>query len=368
MGALYREADEKYFAASNTNSGFKSYFDEIFDKEYIERIYILKGGPGVGKSTFLRKTAKRAKELGFTPVFFYCSSDPDSLDGVIVKEKEFAVIDGTSPHVFEPRLAGAREIIINLGEAWDTEGLFKKKTEIEQHSKNKTCAYKDCYKLLGAKCDIDVCIQNLFSPYILNEKIQKSTSRLICSLFKSKSPSTSKTKVETRLATAFSCKGKVRFDTFEKMADYCIFLKDLSCYDVIAYAYLKELYKCAKNIGGNVFVSRSAQNPDLIDGLYFADIKVSVTLFDDELVRACDLSQKRCKIINCKRFCNEKNCASLRPLARFYKKLSSSLEEKALECLKKAGDEHFKLEKIYGDFTDYKKVEKITDNAIKNMF
>ena len=368
MGVLYIDESERYFAAANTCDGFKSYFDEIFDKEYIDRIYILKGGPGVGKSTFLKKTAKKAKELGFESVLFCCSSDPDSLDGVMVKEKGFCVLDGTNPHAVEPKLAGVREIIINLGASWDTDGLLSKKEEVLTLSENKSKAYKDCYNILHAKNKIDLCIFNLFSPYVLQEKLKKSVRRLISSLFKSKTFTTESKTIETRLTNAVSCKGKVRLDTFEKMADYCIFLKDPICCGILCDAYFDELYKCALSDNINVFVSKNPQNPQIIDGLYFPDIKVSVTIYDENLVLDCDRNFKRCKIINCKRFCDEKACASLRILSRFYSKLSASLEEKALEYLLSAGKQHASLEKIYGDFTDYKKVEKITDNAINNMF
>jgi Mrp family chromosome partitioning ATPase len=45
---------KKFFAAANTEMGFRSLFDEIFAPEKFRRIYILKGGPGTGKSTLMR--------------------------------------------------------------------------------------------------------------------------------------------------------------------------------------------------------------------------------------------------------------------------------------------------------------------------
>ena len=40
----------KYFAAANTYKGFISYFDTVFDPEKVSRLYVLKGGPGTGKT------------------------------------------------------------------------------------------------------------------------------------------------------------------------------------------------------------------------------------------------------------------------------------------------------------------------------
>ena len=73
-----------FFAAMNTAEGFKSYFREIFDE--FENIYIIKGGPGTGKSRFMKEVACRAEEKGLSVERFYCSSDPTSLDAVAISE------------------------------------------------------------------------------------------------------------------------------------------------------------------------------------------------------------------------------------------------------------------------------------------
>ena len=52
-----------------------------------------------------------------------CSSDPDSLDGVIFPQIRACIADGTSPHVIEPRFPGAVEELVNLGDYWDAEQL-----------------------------------------------------------------------------------------------------------------------------------------------------------------------------------------------------------------------------------------------------
>ena len=90
----------KYFAASNSAEGFKSYYANVFDKNDFSKIYVIKGGPGTGKSSFMREIASRADEKGFSAILIYCSSDPASLDGVILPELKIAVLDGTPPHTY----------------------------------------------------------------------------------------------------------------------------------------------------------------------------------------------------------------------------------------------------------------------------
>ena len=56
--------EERYFAASNSGSGFVSYFGEIFNPACFEHVYIIKGGPGTGKSYFMRMIADEAEKKG----------------------------------------------------------------------------------------------------------------------------------------------------------------------------------------------------------------------------------------------------------------------------------------------------------------
>ena len=40
--------EKHFFAAANTSAGFVSFFDRVFDPNALSKLYILKGGPGVG--------------------------------------------------------------------------------------------------------------------------------------------------------------------------------------------------------------------------------------------------------------------------------------------------------------------------------
>lgn len=132
-------AEKHYFVCGNTAKGFINFFDS--NLQGLSKIYILKGGPGTGKSTMMKCVAKKYDEKGFNVECIHCSSDPDSLDGVILRQIGVGIVDGTAPHVIEPKVVGAIEEYVNLGEAWDIEKLEKKTDEI--------CSIKeqiaDCY-------------------------------------------------------------------------------------------------------------------------------------------------------------------------------------------------------------------------------
>ena len=80
-----RACERRYFAASNSCRGFVSYYPACFGTDSgVEKLYIMKGGPGTGKSRFMRDVATYAVDRGADVTYYYCSSDAASLDGVII--------------------------------------------------------------------------------------------------------------------------------------------------------------------------------------------------------------------------------------------------------------------------------------------
>ena len=366
MNGLYKEKGVRFFAASNTKDGFVSYFDEIFRVGECDRIYILKGGPGCGKSTFMKKLGEISEEKGYSCEYFHCSSDPESLDGIIIKEKRVAVIDGTSPHAVEPKLSGVREIIIDLGRAWDTDKLFELGEDIERLSLQKKKHYDDCYKFLYSKNVMDSLVYNLVFPYILFDKPDKTAKRLVDGIFK-RHKKRGKSNVKTRLISAFSSCGKIRLSTFEDMAKMCVFVKEPFRGSCLPTHFLSAVFEFAKNYGTEIYVSYSSEKRAEINALYFPEIGVSVSAYDEKLVAECDRIGKKCRIINSARFVDTKTFSHLNPLRKFYNKLSENMENHALNSIEMAGKVHSEIEKIYRQCTNYTAVENITNEYINKI-
>ncbi len=87
----------QYFLGANSPTGFYSLYDHLLPPERARAIYILKGGPGCGKSTLMGKVGAWAQEAGMEPEYILCSGDPDSLDAVVLPERGAAIVDGTAP-------------------------------------------------------------------------------------------------------------------------------------------------------------------------------------------------------------------------------------------------------------------------------
>lgn len=119
----------KIFPGAVTANGFFSYYNYIIESD-AQHIFVIKGGPGVGKSTFMKKIGESMLTHGYDIEYHCCSSDNDSIDGIVVPALGIALLDGTAPHVVDPKNPGAVDEIINLGEFWDEKKMKQAKREI----------------------------------------------------------------------------------------------------------------------------------------------------------------------------------------------------------------------------------------------
>ena len=172
---------ESYFAAANGYSGFTSLFDCIFDRKLLTRTYVIKGGPGTGKSTILKELCKFGNKKGLSHEALFCSSDPYSLDGVILGNggKSVAFLDGTAPHEQDAKYPGALDEIINLGEGFDKESLYLSRNEIISINEKKKDDYGNAYKFLKLAGEVNKVQRELFFKNV-NESFLQDIAEKIC--------------------------------------------------------------------------------------------------------------------------------------------------------------------------------------------
>ncbi|WP_127836697.1 PRK06851 family protein [Clostridium prolinivorans] len=139
-----------YFAGGNTSQGFYSFYRYILSQEEARRIICIKGGPGTGKSSLMKKLAAYFNEKGYDIELHHCSSDNNSLDGVVVKGLNVAILDGTSPHVVDPINPGAVDEILNMGQYWNEEGFKKYRNNIIEINKEIGKKFKRAYRFIAA--------------------------------------------------------------------------------------------------------------------------------------------------------------------------------------------------------------------------
>jgi hypothetical protein len=93
---------DRFFGAL-TVDGSSDYIDNLTAD--VQKRYFIKGRPGTGKSTFLRRIATGALQAGFDVEVYHCAFDTGSLDMVILRELGVCLFDSTPPHEYFPSRA-----------------------------------------------------------------------------------------------------------------------------------------------------------------------------------------------------------------------------------------------------------------------
>lgn len=96
------------YPGGNTPKGFFSYYSYILGQREANKIVCIKGGPGVGKSSFIRKIGNDFLAEGENVDFMHCSSDADSLDGIVLKDRKNSVYRRYKPAYRRSDKSGSR--------------------------------------------------------------------------------------------------------------------------------------------------------------------------------------------------------------------------------------------------------------------
>lgn len=165
---------KEYFAGGNTADGFINYLP--YAAEGRKRIWILRGCPGCGKSTFMRRIYALASEQGCECELIRCSSDPQSLDGVVIPEMSFAVFDGTAPHTLGVKYPLVLEREIDLS-AFSSEPANCVRQAVTELSDRKKALYRRGYMLLRSAELLKNAFHDSAAEYIRTDKLRSFVSR-----------------------------------------------------------------------------------------------------------------------------------------------------------------------------------------------
>ena len=344
----------RYFAACNSEEGFHSFYREVFTED-LTNIYIIKGGPGTGKSSLMRRVADVAERKGYRIEEIYCSSDPRSLDGVLAygPEKSFAVLDGTAPHVTEMELPGARDEILYIGDFWSAERLREQKDLILKESRMRSDSYRRLYRYLQAAGQ---CARNMESAVLarLNENsLREKVSHIL-----SRYPVGTGFSQKTMLLMSIGMSGSYRFPTFEACSDTVYAVCD---FGEIGYHLYNELVRQAQQRYMRVWVSYDPLIPSRMNGVCFPDCHLAFVSSKDNLETTGSIHR-----IFMKQFVDmdENDMDSEMAVAE---KCRNQLMGAAFDTLRYIRDLHFSVESKYISAMDFDAMRQFIDRWIEKI-
>lgn len=345
-----------YYAGGNTARGFYSLYES--NLEGLDRVFILKGGPGTGKSTMIKKLGQRWNEAGFDIEYLHCSSDTGSVDGLIIRSIGVGIVDGTAPHVIEPTAPGAIEEYINLGEAWDSKKLAHRKIEILELAHQKKQAFETAYATFNKALKIHDEWERYFIHNMSFERANKLADDLIDKLFDGKTL-TKQADIKHRFLGAATPVGAVDFvpnitEGLEKR--YFIKGRPGSGKSTL----LKKLVKHCEKTGFDVEVYHCGFDPHSLDMVVVRELGFAI--FDstapheyfpsrdgDEILDMYDLTIREGT--------DERYEKEIEKVSKQY---SETMKE-AISHLAEAKEWHLKLEAIYVNAMDYKVIDEKTE-------
>ena len=348
-----------FFAASNSADGFKNYYGKCFERA--DRLFIIKGGPGTGKSTFMRRVADMAEARGGSVEKYFCSSDHTSLDGVLFDcgDECVGIIDGTFPHPYIEKLPGLCEEIINTGSFWSRKTLKKNSDKIRELCKNKSASYDNAYAYLRACGNLNEVYSSYDQAKINNEKMIGAITRLM-----QKIPNGQEYRSLPALINSIGMLGQAHLDTFEELADKIYIISD----ECGSESFLKILLDTAKQKKLEV---RIAHNPIYyreLDGIYLEKSKlwfVKETALPDD---AREKYSNKIRNINMGRFCLSDTREQNKKEKKYCKRLLHRCIDGAERELMRAGEYHFELEKIYKSAMDFEALGSFVSNFCREIF
>lgn len=346
----------QYFLGANAPSGFYSLYPELLAPERAQRIYILKGGPGCGKSTLMRRVGTRMEEEGLTPEYILCSGDPDSLDALVLPTLGAAIVDGTAPHVVEPKYPGVVEQYVNLGDCYDPAGLAPLRADIMSCMSGYKGCYQRAYRCLNAAAEISDDMRACLLTDALSEKLAKRARGILArELRRVKHATPGQTK--QRFLGAVTHKGPLCL--YETALAQCERIYELADNYGLAHTLLIHLLTGSLAAGLDVVVCPTPMAPERMAHLLIPQLSLAFL----SSTAALPFPGTPYRRIRLDAMADQNLLRSCRPRFRFTKKVSAALVEEAVNSLAQAKSMHDDLEALYNPHVDFDRVDRIAQDV-----
>lgn len=350
-------AQAEFFMGTTTPAGFHGYFDTLA-AEHGQRLYLIKSGPGCGKSTLMKRLAERA---GPDAELIHCSSDPGSLDGVVLPAQNTVVIDATAPHTVEPEAPGIAETVVSLYHTLDEERLRPSRQAMEELQQQYGCLRSRAARYLASASGLLLDSRRAAACSTDFEKVRSYAKRLAARLLP---PTGGKGSQKLRLLSGITPQGLVFYDgTVRALAGQKILVFHDE-YGAAARLLLEMLRDEAVARGYEAIVCPCAMHPeDKIDHLLIPALGLAFLSSNGWHTMKFD-GQKN---VHCSRFMDMAHLAGFRSRLRFNRKAAAELLGQAVELMAQAKTVHDRMEDIYRPAVDFAAVGQVEEALVREL-
>ena len=346
----------RFFLGSNSGTGFYSLYDSFTDPSAGEFLWVIKGSPGCGKSSFMRRIGAAAEAAGVRTEYILCSGDPDSLDGVRFPDRHVAYVDGTAPHVIEPMYPGASSLYLDLGAYLDAGALEAHLPEIMAIFARYRALYGAAYAQLAAAA----ALLPKNHPAAQSEAAVRSLSRRIDGIAaRELRPRPKAAAVTHRFLSAYSCRGYLLLaDTLRSLCSRLVLLDNAMG---LGHVALARLAAAAEERGWDMICCHDPLEPEKLEALLLPERSLAF-LAAEGAGRALPEAERRLRL-------DALSARFLRPedrsLLRQRRKESRVMLDAAAETLAQAKALHDSLEAVYHPHVDFDGVGALAEDHIR---
>lgn len=357
---MSKSKNRHMFLGGNTSEGFYSHFKYLLSQEDANEIICLKGGPGTGKSSLMKKLAFYFATNSYTVEEYHCSSDDQSLDGVLVKELKVAILDATAPHMTDPKNPGAVDKIIDLAKALDMKSIRPQKKEVLAVSNDISNAFTRAYRFFNAASKVYSDWRKINNACVDKDLLLNFENTLKSAVIPS--VSTGHVGKERHLfATAFTPNGIVSFgDNLSTFTDNIFVLKGEP--GLYKSYMLKNLAKEFLNHGLDVEYFHCPLLPEEVEHIIIPEAKIGI--FTENEISKLKLNGTSFDLTS---LCDKKKLDAVKDEVDFDRCEFDILLNKGLSLITEAKLLHDKLEKFYVDNMDFDKVNALYDDIVKEF-
>ncbi|MBP5207782.1 MAG: hypothetical protein J6330_04945 [Clostridia bacterium] len=347
---------QEYFAAANTGAGFVNCFDRFFDPDKLDRLYIIKGGPGTGKSATMKTVADEAERRGYEVVRCLCSSDPRSLDGVLIPALGVGAVDGTAPHATDPKYPGAVDVVLDFYPYFDVSYLRAEREKLLPLFARCSALHKSSGKYRGFAALAKAEEISVVSSCVDAVKLRAAAARAV-SVLKGKPGAPLH-----RQISAFSSRGKVTLDTYARLCKKKVAVCDEHG---SAYIFMNALKEKLTERGIGFYYSCDTLLFGNCDAIFVPEDGTCFTVTG----RAADTDRSGYdRLLNMKRFIRADAERAVRGRLRMCEKAVRTLDGEAEKLIKEAGEVHDAIEAVYKNAVDFDGVGRLRQKLIGEIF